>query len=47
LHFKRGAIGLRGAASKLLNVKSGHDFEFLRHVTFTGGVWADRPSGTA
>ena len=28
LHFKRGAIGLRGATSKLLNVKSRHDFEF-------------------
>jgi hypothetical protein len=25
LNFERGAIGLRGATSKLLNVKSGHD----------------------
>jgi hypothetical protein len=28
LHFEGGAIGLRGATSKLLNVKSRHDFEF-------------------
>ena len=28
LYFERGAIGLRGATSKLLNIKSWHGFEF-------------------
>jgi hypothetical protein len=28
LNFQRGTIGLRGATSKLLNIKSRHDFEF-------------------
>jgi hypothetical protein len=36
LNFKRRAIGLGGATSKLFNVKSGHDFELCR-VIFTAG----------
>jgi hypothetical protein len=32
LNFKRGAIGLGGATSKLLNVKSRHGFELGRVI---------------
>jgi hypothetical protein len=45
LNFKRGAIGLGGATSKLLNVKSRHGFE-LRRVIFQA-VSVEKTSGRA